>query len=80
MSILGDLVKNLDLSSVQQMALKNFNQCQFKECDKFSLGFQCVQCSTFVCNNHLYFKLGTPPVPLCIRCILSQQPAEVCDG
>jgi hypothetical protein len=79
-SILGDLVKNLDISAVQQLAVKNFNQCQFSECDKFSIGFQCVSCSTFVCNTHLYFKLGTPPVPFCVKCILSNESQDVCDG
>ena len=72
MTFLSDLIKNIDVTTVQQLASKNFNKCQFKDCTKFSLGFQCVGCNTFVCNDHLYFKLATPPLPVCILCVLEK--------
>ncbi len=80
MSMFGEFfLKNLDFNAVQQMAVRNFNQCCFPKCSKFSLGFQCVDCSTFVCNDHLYFKLGTPPVPVCSSCIAAKESPEVSD-
>ena len=77
---IADLVKNIDLESVQAAASKAFNRCSVKGCKKFSLGFQCVECNRFACNGHLFFKASTPPRPWCGPCISALFPREDYDA
>lgn len=55
---------------VRDVASGVFKECSVGDCEKFSLGFVCSQCSRFACNNHLYFKMGAPPKPVCAACVV----------
>jgi hypothetical protein len=64
----------LDMETAKQVASKVFNRCGISSCQQLSLGFTCAACSRFVCNTHIYFRVGAPPVPMCAACVLDSHP------
>lgn len=51
--------------------------CDVEGCDKFTVGFICINCKRKLCNNHLYFSINvstSPTNPICPSCIVNQHP------
>jgi hypothetical protein len=68
------MLQFIDVNTAKQLASKVFNHCGIETCDKHSLGINCGSCSRFVCNAHVYFRMGAPPVPICAACVLDSHP------
>lgn len=73
-AVLKLLFQQIDVDAAKQQAAKVFNHCGIETCGQLSLGFTCASCSRFVCNSHIYFRLGAPPVPTCAACVLDSHP------
>ena len=48
---------------------KHLDACGVGECQKFSLGATCSQCSRYACNDHIFLTLTVPPTLICAECV-----------
>jgi hypothetical protein len=57
-------------SEAHQAVGKHLDECKVTDCNRFSVGGVCSQCSRHACTAHLYLTAAIPPALMCTECIL----------